>query len=469
MPNYSYVADAHYKPYSFQEMLMPLTLYKQESDKREQEYLDYADRMDAFRQMAEDNPDSYAAQIYNNYSNDYQKAYNDYIEHGLNVGNKNDWLNLKRRYKGEIGRLEEADKVLKELQKNMRDKGSSYLWGNSNPTLDDILHNPNYVNYGIDSNELGSLGEAIGKSMSSRIYNAGDAGSTLGGYYRKWVETRGYSPESINAFIQNAGNIPELQQAAYNILKERGVYDNLSGENLRRAEQSVLNGIVRGAVYDESIKPVRDEGKMSASAAANYSLQREARDFERQTNGYYKDTNGNWQYDPERDVQRQVAVEKAAAVANAKNSGKSGSGTGAAYDVRNKAMTMIGAKTGNVYKESGTSGKGTALDNLPMQALSEQEYAQLVDSYGNITNPYLRSAIGNGQLSDYEIYVIHPDGDKVNLSGTWGWMPWNWGNEDLEEDIYVAIPRESKRAASEFTGNVTSSGYGGSGDNDIPE
>lgn len=464
MPNYSYVADAHYKPYSFQEMLMPLTLYKQESDKREQEYLDYADRMDAFRQMAEDNPDSYAAQIYNNYSNDYQKAYNDYIEHGLNVGNKNDWLNLKRRYKGEIGRLEEADKVLKELQKNMRDKGSSYLWGNSNPTLDDILHNPNYVNYGIDSNELGSLGEAIGKSMSSRVYNAGDAGSTLGGYYRKWVETRGYSPESINAFIQNAGNIPELQQAAYNILKERGVYDNLSGENLRRAEQSVLNGIVRGAVYDESIKPVRDEGKISASAATNYSLQREARDFERQTNGYYKDANGNWQYDPERDVQRQVAVEKAAAVAKAKNSGKNGNGS--SYNMQNTSTVMVGANSGWKYKVSGDNEtEGKALEDTEgARIIKDSEKAKLIDNYGNITNENLRNAIGNGNINDYEIWILPANSSKLDGSGGL-FLP----DKKNDEDIYIAVPRKAKRDVSEFTGDVASSGYSGSGDNDIPE
>lgn len=459
MPNYSYVADAHYKPYSFQEMLVPLTLYKQESDKREQEYLDYADRMDAFRQMAEDNPDSYAAQIYNNYSNDYQKAYNDYIEHGLNVGNKNDWLNLKRRYKGEIGRLEEADKVLKELQKNMRDKGSSYLWGNSNPTLDDILHNPNYVNYGIDSNELGSLGEAIGKSMSSRIYNAGDAGSTLGGYYRKWVETRGYSPESINAFIQNAGNIPELQQAAYNILKERGVYDNLSGENLRRAEQSVLNGIVRGAVYDESVKPVEDKSKMSASAAASYALQREQMARNDALNGITW-VNGKPVFNPADNID----VQKAAAVAKAKNSGKNGNGS--SYNMQNTSTVMVGANSGWKYKVSGDNEtEGSALEDTEgARIINDSEKAKLIDNYGNITNENLRNAIGNGNINDYEIWILPANSSKLDGSGGF-FLP----DKKNDEDIYIAVPRKAKRDVSEFTGDVASSGYGGSGYNDIPE
>ena len=427
MPNYSYVADAHYKPYSFQEMLMPLTLYKQESDKREQEYLDYADRMDAFRQMAEDNPDSYAAQIYNNYSNDYQKAYNDYIEHGLNVGNKNDWLNLKRRYKGEIGRLEEADKILKELQKNMRDKGSSYLWGNSNPTLDDILHNPNYVNYGIDSNELGSLGEAIGKSMSSRIYNAGDAGSTLGGYYRKWVETRGYSPESINAFIQNAGNIPELQQAAYNILKERGVYDNLSGESLRRAEQSVLNGIVRGAVYDESVKPVEDKGKMSASAAASYALQREQMARNDALNGITW-VNGKPVFNPDNSIK----VKQAEAIQKAKNAGKSSSsksssGSGSNRVTQGKDRIKI-TWNGNNPADSEDNFKDHTITNVDKDESSHPGTFVSYDNLPEYARKMVDIRIGDGDPNMYD-YFFKP------YSGGF------WGDDEAELEI---VPRDIK-------------------------
>ena len=270
MPNYSYVADAHYKPYSFQEMLMPLTLYKQESDKREQEYLDYADRMDVFRQMAEDNPDSYAAQIYNNYSNDYQKAYNDYIEHGLNIGNKNDWLNLKRRYKGEIGRLEEADKVLKELQKNMRDKGSSYIWGNEAPSLDDILHNPNYVNYGIDSNELYKKGVEAAASASSKLY-----GNTrfqdVTKYYQEAIQTQGYDPKLIASFRNDLKDIPELRDALNDILVETGADKGLSGYNLDRAVQTIINGMVNGASasYKENRSIKENPGVLTAAQADN--------------------------------------------------------------------------------------------------------------------------------------------------------------------------------------------------------
>lgn len=285
MPNYSYVADAHYKPYSFQEMLMPLTLYKQESDKREQEYLDYADRMDAFRQMAEDNPDSYAAQIYNNYSNDYQKAYNDYIEHGLNVGNKNDWLNLKRRYKGEIGRLEEADKVLKELQKNMRDKGSSYLWGNEAPTLDDILHNPNYTNFGISTEDLYKKGAQAATSSASRLYNNAKV-SDITKYYQEIIQSQGYSPELVAAFRRDLNAIPELRDAVNDILTETGAAEHLSGNNLDRAVQSIINGIVDGAAYKETRTIKDNPGVLTAAQSVHYGQQERSQKLTEKRYGY---------------------------------------------------------------------------------------------------------------------------------------------------------------------------------------
>ena len=74
---------------------------------------------------------------------------------------------------------------------------------------------------------------------------------------------------------------------------------------------------------------------------------------------------------------------------------------------------MVGAKTGTKYKDSNDENSaGTPIDDLSTaRALSEQEFNTLVDANGNIRNPYLRNAIGNGNLSDYEIYVIPAGAD----------------------------------------------------------
>ena len=65
----------------------------------------------------------------------------------------------------------------------------------------------------------------------------------------------GYSRDTIQKFYKDMSAIPELQMAADAILEERGVNQNLTGYNLQRARQSVINGMIDGAVYQENHNP----------------------------------------------------------------------------------------------------------------------------------------------------------------------------------------------------------------------
>jgi hypothetical protein len=193
----------------------------------------------------------------------------------------------------------------RKLRRQMNAKDSSMLYASDNLAIDDFLDGNTPNLYNISGTELYTRGAAAGKAASSRVYSAGDGGSTLNGYYRKWVERNGYSKESMDAFRANAAAIPELQQAADAILAERGVTENLTGNNLERARQSVLNGIIDGAVYTESVKPVRDAGVMSASErdasargwAANTRAQQQMELSALQSG--YKRENGKWVLDEE--------------------------------------------------------------------------------------------------------------------------------------------------------------------------
>jgi len=294
-----------------QELLTPMMMYKDAYEKQEAVLDELNKNTDTFKyleQVAKDNPESKSAQIYNSYANDLRRYGEDFSANGLSMANRRGLLNLKRRYQGEIGRLISADEAMQEerkLRRQMNAKDSSMLYAMDNLAIDDFLDGNTPNLYNISGTELYTRGAAAGKSASSRVYQAGDEGSTLGGYYRKWVERNGYSKESMDAFRANAAAIPELQQAADDILKERGVTDNLTGNNLERARQSVLNGIIDGAVYAESVKPVRDAGVMSASErdasargwAANTRAQQQM-ELSALQNGYKRE-NGKWVLDEE--------------------------------------------------------------------------------------------------------------------------------------------------------------------------
>lgn len=304
--NYSFVIDSNFQPFTLQEMLVPFTAYKDAYEKQESAMEDIANR-DIFKVLADLPEGSKSKAIYEGYINDFNSQSDNFSKNGLTMQNRRALHNLKKRYGQEIGRLEAANTALQEEKKLRRaNKDTSMLYANDNLNIDDFLDGANPNLYGISGTELYTRGAAAGKAASSRVYSAGDEGSTLGGYYRKWVERNGYSKESMDAFRANASAIPELQQAADDILAERGATENLTGNNLERARQSVINGIIDGAVYTEKVNPVRDPGVMSASErdasargwAANtraqeeWNMKKQAYEDERKLK-YTFDENGN--------------------------------------------------------------------------------------------------------------------------------------------------------------------------------
>lgn len=463
MANYAFVVDNSFQPFSMQEMLVPFSAYKDAYEKSEEQYNDLSDKSDKFKYLSETLPEgSKARKLYEGYANDLARQAEDLAHNGLSMSNRRALTSLRRRYQGEIGRLLQADEAMREekkLRRSLSAQDSSMLYAIDNLDIDSFLDGESPNLYNISGNELYTRGAAAGKAASSRVFSTGDAGSTLNGYYRDYVQKMGYSRDTIQKFYQNMSAIPELQMAADAILEERGVNQNLTGHNLQRARQSVINGMIDGAIYQENHNPQRDLGVLTETEKQQMDLTRRGQNISLASQGLtYDENTGTISYDPTKDP----SLQKASAIAQAKVSSagkKIGSGT--AYDVRNKEITMIGAKTGTKYKDTNDkSSIGAPLKDLSgARALSSQEYSQLVDANGNITNEHLRSAIGNGNLSDYEIYVVPAGTSKIAGSG----IIWD---DSTTEDVYIAIPRESKRAATNSESSINTS-Y--SGDNDIPK
>ena len=461
--NYSYVIDNSFQPFSMQEMLVPFSAYKEAYEKSEEQYNELSEKADKFKYLSETLPEgSKARELYEGYANDLTKQAEDLAHNGLSMSNRRALTSMRRRYQGEIGRLLQADEAMREekkLRRSLSAQDSSMLYATDNLNIDSFLDGETPNLYNISGNELYTRGAAAGKAASSRVFSAGDAGSTLNGYYRDYVQKMGYNRNTIQKFYQDMSAIPELQMAADAILEERGVNQNLTGYSLQRARQSVINGMIDGAIYQENHNPQRDLGVLTETEKQQMDLTRRGQDISLASQGLtYDEKTGTISYNPTKDP----ALQKASAIAQAKaNATGKKTGSGTAYDVRNKNITMIGAKTGTKYKDTNDDDSmGAPLEDLSgARALSSQEYSQLVDANGNITNEHLRSAIGNGNLSDYEIYVIPAGTSKIDGSGT------IW-DDSTTEDVYIAIPRESKRAATNSESSVNT---GFSGDNDIPK
>lgn len=469
--NYAFVVDSSFNPFSMQEMLVPFTAYKDAFEKSEEQYDTLSQNADKFKYLSETLPEgSKARQVYEGYANDLRAQAEDFAHNGLTMGNRRALTSLKRRYQGEIGRLLEADEAMREekkLRRSLNAQDHSMLYADDNLNIDNFLDGNTPNLYSVSGNELYARGAEAGKAASSRMVNVGEGNITLGGYYRDLVSKYGYSPELLAKFRQDMNAIPELKASLDDYMEASGVNQNLSGYNRDRATQYYLQGMLNGAIYQENHNPQRDLGVLTkaeqvadARAKQQLELQRRGQDISLASQGLtYNSKTGTITYDPSKDP----SLQKASAIATikAQASGNKGNSRTSAYNVRNQGITMVGAKSGTKYKSADDADNviGTPIEDLSKaRALSSQEYSQLVDANGNITNENLRSAIGNGNLSDYEIYVL-PKGSDIKHH-------WYRPNEESEEDIYIAIPRNSKQAATNK--DSTSDNLSG-GTNDIPE
>lgn len=391
MPDYSFVVSPSFNPFSMQEMLVPFSAYKDAFEKSEEQYDTLTQGADKFKYLSETLPEgSKARQIYEGYANDLRTQAEDLAHNGLTMGNRRALTSLKRRYQGEMGRILQADEAMREekkLRQSLGAQDTSLLYANDNLNIDDFLDGNTPNLYRISGNELYTRGAAAGKAASSRIFSAGDAGSTLNGYYRDYVQKMGYSPETIRKFYEDMSTIPELQRAADAILEERGVNENLSGYNLRRARQSVINGMIDGAVYQENHSPQRDLGVLDAATSEQLKLSAASQGMMKIGNDYI--------YDPKIDPQYQKALAIAQLKQGAKGSGSSGEGSQkyAGYD----KLTYI--------SDGGKGSKNT--EEIPSRA--SKIHIKVKDG------KYVAS-VGEGD-NEYDLGAIDTDGN-VSLNPT---------------------------------------------------
>ena len=435
MPDYSFVVSPSFNPFSMQEMLVPFSAYKDAFEKSEEQYDTLSQGADKFKYLSETLPEgSKARQIYEGYANDLRAQAEDLAHNGLTMGNRRALTSLKRRYQGEMGRILQADEAMREekkLRQNLGAQDTSLLYANDNLNIDDFLDGKNPNLYRISGNELYTRGAAAGKAASSRIFSAGDAGSTLNGYYRDYVQKLGYSPETIRKFYEDMSTIPELQMAADAILEERGVNQNLSGYNLRRARQSVINGMIDGAVYQENHSPQRDLGVLTPMEQnqidmqqKQFNLSKSQLDARAASMGYRIDDNGNLQIDPDR-MEALKELKKSGKGAGATGSSNTNSG----YDTKNKKSIQLTWHGNNPKDRNGEADDDVTIKELEDGASLPGNPVKF-NELPSFVKDKVQRAIGGSNTDFYRYYY------KPFKQGAWGGI---W--DDTETEVAI-IPTD---------------------------
>ena len=414
--NYDFVIDSSFTPFTMQEMLVPFTAYKEAYEQDQAAYEDLTTKADVFKDLSQSLPEgSEARRIYEGYANDLKDQADNLTQNGLTMSGRSALRNLKRRYSGEIGMLDRANEALKkerELRRQMSAKDPSMLYA-VNPeelNIDQFLGGKTPSLYGVSGTELYTKAAAASQAASKRQFSVNGDSKTLGGYYYDYVQRMGYNPQTIAQFRRDMSSIPELQQAADDILMANGVTDNLSGRALEQARQQVINGMIDGAVYSEQHNPQRNLGVMTAAEQASDARAREGQaiqranlaesirqhDMQLKIAGYDK----NGVYHPELDQ----TVAKAKAIAEAKNAGKGAGGKGGGTERQTVAQDRI------VFEWSGNP-KDTDFDadNPSVTTIDKDETSHpgSIVKYEDLPDYAKRIAmkkVGRGNAKYYDYY-----------------------------------------------------------------
>lgn len=212
MPNFSFVSNAKFRPFNYNELIQPLQAYTQEYNTIQEGMGELGAKAGIFERMANEQTDPQAYAIYKQYSNDLAKQAESLAKQGLTPASRQGLIDMKRRYSSEIVPIEQAYKRRQELideQRKLLAQDNTLMFGRnaSMLSLDDLIKNPQltYQSYSgaTLAKQVGTAAQNLSKEMRE---NPRKWRKILGNQYFETIMQKGYRPEEIIQVLQNDPN-----------------------------------------------------------------------------------------------------------------------------------------------------------------------------------------------------------------------------------------------------------------------
>lgn len=250
MANYSFISNAKFRPFSYQEMLQPLQAYTQEYNTIQEGMGELGTKADVFERMANEQTDPQAYAIYKQYSNDLAAQAESLAKQGLTPASRQGLIDMKRRYSSEIIPIEQAYKRRQELvdeQRKLQAQDSTLLFDRpaSTLSLDELIANPalspQSYSGALLSKQVGTAAQNLAKEVRE---NPRKWRTILGNQYYETIMQKGFRPEEIMQAVQNNPEAsPILQGIVEDAVGSSGI-KNWNDENiLNRAYDYARQGL----------------------------------------------------------------------------------------------------------------------------------------------------------------------------------------------------------------------------------
>lgn len=299
------VIDSKFRPFSYDELVKPLTQYKEAYDKVEAQYSDLVSQTEQWKDIANrtKSPEAYA--MYSKYANDLNNIVDDFSR-GMTLQNRSQLMSMKRRYSSEILPIARASEAMKEANDLRVKSGPDAIFevGEYN-SLDQFLHGKTANNKFQSRDALTKRTAAITEAVMASAMKDPDFKKVLGNQYWEIIQHTGDSYENLKAAIANN---PQAQnrfaEIKAQVMKEAG-YDRYDAMGKQAIESAINTGLYAGLD-----KPVRsfqaNQNFMSDYQKANLQLAKNAdARAERQlalsaasAGLVYNRSTGKWERDP---------------------------------------------------------------------------------------------------------------------------------------------------------------------------
>lgn len=244
-----------FKPYSFEEYVKPLNMYKEEYQRQEDLYNTYAETAGLIG--ADLNPEL-DSDILNNIYNPYMQALSSGADtlatEGLTPGGRKQLQELRRRFGREITPIKVASEARTKARENW-DKmlaQDKTLMTNANPYYKGITAYMNGTSPDttyVSGNELYSRGQNLAEAFSRTMREVPeDERLALQGQYFRIVNQYGANSAEADAFMQGAiDSIPALAEQVDGILANSGINaEGFTSADKERARQYIIEGMKAG-------------------------------------------------------------------------------------------------------------------------------------------------------------------------------------------------------------------------------
>ena len=246
------VIDSKFRPFSYDELVKPLTQYKEAYDEVEEQYSDLVSQTEQWKDIANrtKSPEAYA--MYSKFANDLNNIVDDFSR-GMTLQNRSQLMSMKRRYSSEILPIARASEAMKEANDLRVKSGPDAIFevGEYN-SLDQFLHGKTANNKYQSRDALTKRTAAITEAVMASAMKDPEFKTTLGNQYWMLTQHTGDSYEKLKAAIANN---PQAQNRFAEIkaqmMKEAG-YDRYDAMGKQAIESAINTGLYAGLD-----KPVR--------------------------------------------------------------------------------------------------------------------------------------------------------------------------------------------------------------------